>query len=265
MRRHSFLIFLTLITFSFSCESNEAEPSFDCNESMLEIASSFVSPATSCSIADGSIKVIAKNGREPYSYFLNDNPHGTADFQTLYPGIYNIRVKDGNGCEVQLENQVVLAKDFAFSATITNNSECVGGNGAVTINVLSGAAPFTFKFNSDEYTPSNTFKNLASGSYTIEVKDGNNCIIAASITIPQVTTGVSWTENIKPIIENSCATSGCHNGISRADLRIYEKAKAEAENIKLLTQNKSMPFDGSLSEEEIALIACWVNDGALEN
>jgi hypothetical protein len=76
---------------------------------------------------------------------------------------------------------------------------------------------------------------------------------------------VSWTSDIKPIIEKSCAISGCHNGITRTDLRIYSNAKKHAAEIKSLTRNRDMPFDGSIPQSQIDLISCWVDDGALEN
>jgi hypothetical protein len=62
-----------------------------------------------------------------------------------------------------------------------------------------------------------------------------------------------------------CALSGCHDGRRRPDLRLYERAKFYAKAIKSKTQDRSMPFEGSLTQEQIDVIACWVDDGALEN
>ena len=67
-------------------------------------------------------------------------------------------------------------------------------------------------------------------------------------------------------MEKNCAISGCHNGVSRSNnFSEYASAKSFAKTIKSKTQDRSMPFDGSLTQNQIDLIACWVNDGALQN
>jgi hypothetical protein len=76
---------------------------------------------------------------------------------------------------------------------------------------------------------------------------------------------VSWQADILPIMTNSCAIVECHNGISRLDWRDYNKVKQYAASIKSKTQDKSMPFDVPLPQHEIDLIACWVDNGALDN
>ncbi len=76
---------------------------------------------------------------------------------------------------------------------------------------------------------------------------------------------VSWQEDILPIIEQSCAVSGCHNGISRVDFRSYNSAKSNAADIRDMTKDRSMPFDSTLPQDQIDLIECWVNNGALNN
>lgn len=91
-------------------------------------------------------------------------------------------------------------------------------------------------------------------------------MVTLTITIPQGTTGTSWAVDIKPIMEKNCAITGCHNGVSRSnDFREFTSAKSHAKSIKSKTQDRSMPFDGALTQNEIDLIACWVDDGALQN
>lgn len=76
----------------------------------------------------------------------------------------------------------------------------------------------------------------------------------------------SWQEDILPIIEKSCAVSGCHDGISRRDWTDYDEVKRYAAAFRQKTQDRSMPFDGPpLAQEQINIIACWVDAGAPEN
>ena len=76
---------------------------------------------------------------------------------------------------------------------------------------------------------------------------------------------VSWQRDILPIMVKACATAGCHDGISRRDWTDYREVSHYAEEIKKRTIDRSMPFDETLPEREIALITCWVEGGALNN
>jgi hypothetical protein len=76
----------------------------------------------------------------------------------------------------------------------------------------------------------------------------------------------SWQNDILPIMETSCAGAGCHDGISRRDWTDYDEVKRYATAIKQRTQDRSMPFDGPpLPQDQINIIACWVDAGAPDN
>jgi hypothetical protein len=80
---------------------------------------------------------------------------------------------------------------------------------------------------------------------------------------------VSYSADVKPIINKSCALSGCHgSGSNNGDLTLFSGVKAKAEdgtlNNRVLVK-KDMPPSGSLSSEELAKIDCWIKNGAPEN
>lgn len=76
----------------------------------------------------------------------------------------------------------------------------------------------------------------------------------------------SWQNDILPIMETSCSLSDCHDGRSRNDWSDYAEVKQYALAIKQRTQDRSMPFDGPpLPQEQINIIACWVDAGAPNN
>jgi hypothetical protein len=96
-----------------------------------------------------------------------------------------------------------------------------------------------------------------------EYHDLNDFVEAVPVACDHET---SWQNDILPIIENSCAISGCHDGISRRDWTQYDEVKKYAAQAKLRTQNRSMPFEGPpLTHEQINVIACWVDAGAPNN
>jgi hypothetical protein len=257
-------LLLILIVNCFSC-SDDPEP-IDCEISGLIISLGTVTPAASCSIADGTLKVSATGGKQPYIFSLNDQT-GQADgqFNNLNAGIYRVIVTDANGCSKSVDNVSIKASDFSFTADITADNSCLSGNGRIVINVTQTNPPYSFKLGSGDFSPNNTFADLATGTYGFSVKDDNDCSVFLSLTVPRGFTGTSWLNDVKPIIDKSCALSGCHDGRARTDLRVYQNSKAQAKNIKSKTQDKSMPREGSLSQAEIDLIACWVDDGAILN
>jgi hypothetical protein len=254
-----------LFVFLAACSSDD-EP-VDCETAGPGITLGEITNATSCSAADGSVVVDVSGGVEPYQLFVNGQAAGTnASLTGLTAGTYSITVTDANNCSALLENVTILSQDFSFTTVLQANTSCLTGNGAVTVDVVQINPPYLFKIADGEFADDNFFTGLKTGNHMITIKDNNNCTVTLSITIPQGVTGTSWTNDIKPIMEKSCAITGCHNGVSRSnDFREYASVKSFAKSIKSKTQDRSMPFDGSLTQNQIDLIACWVADGALLN
>lgn len=85
------------------------------------------------------------------------------------------------------------------------------------------------------------------------------------------TAAVTWHEDIQPIINNSCALSGCHNSQSAAGghkLDSYNDVK-ESVNSNLflaVVESGTMPKNANkLDECAIAKIRIWINNGASEH
>ncbi len=79
-------------------------------------------------------------------------------------------------------------------------------------------------------------------------------------------TGVNWSATISPIISNSCAIAGCHvPGTGRQNFLDLATVQANASEIKIRTGNRTMPQTGTLTADQISQIACWVDDGAVDN
>jgi uncharacterized membrane protein len=80
---------------------------------------------------------------------------------------------------------------------------------------------------------------------------------------------ISFSQDIKPIIQTNCAIANCHvDGRQLPSLETFEQIQANAQRIKSRTGNGTMPpptSGKSLSESEIELISCWVDAGAVEN
>jgi hypothetical protein len=153
------------------------------------------------------------------------------------------------------------------SLSTIENSGCPTSNGVITIAAIGGTEPYLYKLNSGAYQSSNTFTELAAGDYSVTVTDATNCPTSTSVVVAR--TGPGFASDIKPIITTKCAISGCHNGSQSPNLSAYAGIKNNASGILSEISGKSMPPSnssaGSLTQQQISLITCWVSDGALNN
>lgn len=78
---------------------------------------------------------------------------------------------------------------------------------------------------------------------------------------------ILYSAHIKPIIETKCTLDGCHNGTGAGLPNFYEfeNLQERAQLVKQLTSSREMPRVGRLTRAQIDSIACWVDNGALEN
>lgn len=161
---------------------------------------------TTCGASTGSITAAGSGTAGPYTYNINGGafqPSGV--FTGLAAGIYTIIVKDLAGCP----NDTVVAISNSNGPTFTlsqTNADCGSNNGTVTVTASGGTAPYQYSINGGTtYQSNNFFTGLVGGQYTLIVKDANNCINAAIVTI---------TNSAAPFITAvpAAATCGSNNG-----------------------------------------------------
>jgi hypothetical protein len=83
---------------------------------------------------------------------------------------------------------------------------------------------------------------------------------------------VSFDAEVKPIVNTSCAISGCHDGSLGPDRNwtLFNAFQAKSSNVKdRITRPPGtpghMPAVGSLTSDQIQTIVCWVDQGAQDN
>jgi SprB repeat len=244
-----------------ACTYNNIEPPVDCSSEGPSLDLIEVGDAD-CNQQNGFIQVAATGGTGSYQFKLNEEPfQDEKAFSGLGAGTYLITLKDGNTCE-QAMSVNVLNKDgvnVSLSGTVAG---CKESDGSITAESEGGEAPFLYKIGDGNFQDNNVFDNLSAGNYTITIKDNTGCETNQSIKLHS---GISFNDEIKPIIENSCAINSCHNGNQFPDFRQFNNIQSNAAKIKELTGNKTMPDEGTLTQNQIDAIACWVDDGALAN
>jgi len=102
----------------------------------------------------------------------------------------------------------------------------------------------------------------------------NHDLPKPSINVKDCTSreAISFANNVKPIIETKCALSGCHNGDNGTDINwtVFKNFQSHGAEVQdRITRPASaaghMPKVGSLTDEQIQTIYCWVAQGAKEN
>lgn len=138
-------------------------------------------------------------------------------------------------------------------------------NGEISVSATKGQSPYQFSIDGANFQSSGTFSDLAADDYTITVIDANGCTNTASAKVDEIPE-VFYANEIRPIIDANCQRSPCHGsnpGIPT--FATYDDVKSNADRIKERTSAKTMPPSAPLPDNEIALIASWVDQGAQNN
>jgi len=252
-----------------SCVSNDLPEANDCSLSDLGITLATKSDVSGCAVQDGSATLEATGGKAPYQFSINGGSFGTSNiFSGLEAGSYTFVVKDQNGCERILTPNVVIGSPegpVIGESVVVGDSGCDSDDGSITVSASGGTGTLSYSLNGTDFQAANSFDNLHTGQYIITVKDEGGCSSTVNETVPSET-GITYAEDILPIFQAKCQFSGCHP--TNGNWFDYAVASANAQLIKTRTGNGSMPRapqpGGALSEEQIAIIACWADNGTPE-
>lgn len=140
---------------------------------------------------NGSIEISASGGTSPLKYSIdNGTTWQTSDyFSSLGSGNYQAVVKDAEDCQTAAIDLTVTEPD---AVTITSENAvdvttCHGENtGSITISAIGGTGHLFYAIEGIFQEDNGVFSNLFAGTYNVQVKDENQCLIAGStLTINQ--------------------------------------------------------------------------------
>ncbi|NBP05907.1 MAG: PKD domain-containing protein [Bacteroidetes bacterium] len=172
------------------------------------ISSLVSSKAATCfAKADGEIHISsAIGGIGKLAYSLNGlNYQSVPDFYALPGGNYTVYVKDAASCVVTKSVTVARPADITATYTLTHVNCYGSNNGTILVNANGGTPPYQYSLDRGAYQPTNQFANVGADTWTLMVKDANNCTQTgtAIITQPPV---------IVPVISSTNSTCGNANG-----------------------------------------------------
>lgn len=255
------IIISALLLFA-GCTSNVLEDDkVDCSVSPVSATIEVVD--SDCGENNGQLSVDASGGTAPYTYILNTQVQTSNIFNGLAPGNYTLKVEDVNNCTFEMDLQVAN-KDGVIASSTESAAGCGTANGTITVSASNGVEPYTYRFDGVSQS-SNVKSGLEYGDHVVVITDSDGCSFELATYVPS---GISYANSVGPVIMRSCAVAGCHNGDnSLPDFRSLSNVQANAGSIRSRTQSGNMPPSSKppLDQAEIDAIACWVDDGALDN
>jgi large repetitive protein len=147
----------------------------------LSSVTASVSTAISCNGGtNGAVTCTTPTGGTgTYSYSWNTTPvQNTQTATGLGFGNYTVTVKDANNCSTTASINLTQPNPMAnVGASVVNNVSCFNGsNGRATCSTpTGGTAPYSFRWNTSPIQFTQSIANLPAGTYTVIVKDANNC------------------------------------------------------------------------------------------
>lgn len=270
IRRAKYVHFFLIGLLASACANHSEEELVDCATSGLTLAVDNQANPSGCGVEDGTITVSGTGGRTPYQFSLDGTTfQANGAFSKLLGGSYTVTLKDANGCATTTDVTLqVPSSDLTASAEATMTTGCGTNNGSITVTAEGSKTPFQYKLGTGAFGDDPVFENLASGQYSVTVRDADNCAQVISTTVARGESGVTFSGDIKAIIQANCAVSGCHvAGGQSPNFTLFSNVKANAAAIKTRTGARIMPPAGqpALSQSAINEIACWVDDGAKDN
>jgi hypothetical protein len=244
---------------SYACTYDVVPDPAECSQA--PVPELIAARGANCGQENGEIEVGVRGGSGEYRFSRNGTdfqPGGR--FTGLPAGTYQITVRNADGCSATLETVVENTDGVNISLAVTD-ADCGTASGAITVTPNGGQPPYQYRLNEGAFGSESRFSSLANGTYTVTARDAGGCEV--SQTVP-VGSGVSFA-GIKTIISTNCAVSGCHAGSISPDLRTDAAIRAQAARIQARTSSQTMPprsSGSSLTDDQIAQISCWVQDGA---
>ncbi|MDH5381736.1 MAG: hypothetical protein OEW75_12830 [Cyclobacteriaceae bacterium] len=266
-KNYLFVVAVVGFLFLVSCQNIVDPAPGSCGQSGFDVVVSSTTPASGCNTGDGEVKVVSTGGDGAVTFKLENGIfQASGTFSGLNAGFYSITAREASGCEVVIQVALTSVTGVNITNITSMDSGCGTSTGSITVTA-SGSGALQYKLGAGgTYGPGSSITGLASGVYTVFVRDGTGCELSATT---QVRTGMPFA-TIKNIMNKSCAISGCHvagNIKNTVDLTVDQNIVDYAASIKLKTGNGTMPKPPKpkLTAQEIESIACWVDDGARIN
>ncbi|MEL7162416.1 MAG: SdrD B-like domain-containing protein, partial [Bacteroidota bacterium] len=145
-------------------------------------ATAEITPVACAGDATGAIDLSVLGGSPGYTYAWS-NGATTQDLTGLTAGTYTVVITDANDCTLTEEYTVGSNSNIAITGQVTP-ADCNGENsGSIDITASGGSGTYTYVWSNGATTED--LDNVAAGTYTVTVMDGNECDASESFTVTE--------------------------------------------------------------------------------
>ena len=130
----------------------------------------------------GIINLSITGGVSPYNHQWS-NGETTEDVNLLLAGTYQVNVTDANFCNSTKEVVIDEPEPLEISPSVIATSCPESADGIIKTVVFGGVLSYSYQWSNGKSIPNIT--NLATGNYTLNVTDGNGCILTKTYTVPK--------------------------------------------------------------------------------
>jgi len=139
----------------------------------------------SCNGQSTGSATVAASGSSNYTYSWQPSGGNAATATGLTAGIYTVTAADLAGCSATQTLQITQPAAITTTLGTVSNVTCNGlTNGSVTVNASGGTGALSYS-----WAPSGgnaaTATGLGAGTYTLLLKDANNCTATRTVAITQ--------------------------------------------------------------------------------
>ena len=159
----------TTQTFTITVNPKPDQPTKPCELSVLPE----ITNVTCFGGEDGKIEISVSGGAEPYQYKWNTGRTSKGIYAAA-AGEYSVLVRDSLGCTTTSTFTIEEPAEIVVTENITNPS-CGNSNGAISIMVEGGTAPYTQRWYSGNGNALESLENLQGDIYEVVVVDKNSC------------------------------------------------------------------------------------------
>lgn len=153
---------------------------------VLNISSS---PVTCTGQCDGTATVGVASGTPPYSFTWSPAPgmgQGMPSISGLCAGVYEVTVRDGNGCGTVAEVLITEPPPLELFNSIVIGASCAGNcDGNITLLVTGGSGNYTYLWSPAPPTGQGASAafGYCAGNVSVTITDDNGCTLQRTFTI----------------------------------------------------------------------------------
>lgn len=164
----------------------------------------------------GAVNITPAGGQAPYTFSWNSG-QTTEDISGVSAGTYVVTMTDQQGCVISNSFVVNNAPQILTSVVSVSDEECNTDNGAINIDVTGGTGSYGYQWSNGATTQD--LSNLSSGTYSVDIVDGNGCTATSSYTISNNVSNCSAFCYIA-VTSNSVSNEVCGNGNGSIDINV---------------------------------------------